>query len=100
MLKKINIIGLENYQSSIHQYNKQAIKLTLTYTNNNYDSQISFNTSSLNNENYTAVFEFYHGEHNNIITVTGNDIIMNIIIIEESIKFLLLKNHFMVFKGI
>ena len=75
--QNITIHGINNYNNSIHFYNKKAYSVTVTRTpgSNNYDSIISFNTLSLDDNGYSLIIEWFHPEKfNRFVNVTGSNI--------------------------
>ena len=75
--QNITIHGINNYNNSIHFYNKKAYYVAVTKTpgSNNYDSIISFNTLSLDDNDYCLIIEWFHPEKfNRFVNVTGSNI--------------------------
>ena len=60
--QNITIHGINNYNNSIHFYNKKSYSVTVTRTpgSNNCDSIISFNTLSLDDNDYSLIIEWFH----------------------------------------
>ena len=75
--QNIRIIGLTNFKNSPQLYKKTSysVRKIKTSGSNNYYSIISFNSLTIDNDDYSLIIEWYHPErYNRFVNVTGSNI--------------------------